>query len=133
LYEKEGEFMKLFVYGTLRKEGSNAHYLQNAKYIEHSCYAEGQLYDTGCGYPALILEKDKWVTGELYEVTKEELKQIDELEDFVENRADNLYDRITVRIHTTSGKEEAIMYVMRNKKNHFISIVENDWIKYLKE
>ena len=123
----------LFVYGTLRKEGSNAHYLQNAKYIEHSCYAEGQLYDTGWGYPALILEKDKWVTGELYEVTTEELKQIDELEDYVENRADNLYDRITVMIHTTSGKEEAIMYVMINKKKHFESIIENDWIKYLKE
>lgn len=121
----------VFVYGTLRKEGSNAHYLQNAKYIEHRCYAEGQLYDTGWGYPALILEKDKWVTGELYEVTTEELKQLDELEDFVENRAGNLYDRITVMIHTASGKEEAIMYVMRNKKNHFISIVENDWIRYL--
>ncbi|MGM0806187.1 MAG: gamma-glutamylcyclotransferase family protein [Bacillota bacterium] len=121
----------VFVYGTLRKEGSNAHYLQNATYIEHRCYAEGQLYDTGCGYPALVLEKNKWVTGELYEVTTEELKRLDELEDFVENRADNLYDRIVVKIKTSVGDIEAIMYVMNAITNDFISIEENDWIKYL--
>ncbi|MBH0170017.1 gamma-glutamylcyclotransferase family protein [Fictibacillus sp. 18YEL24] len=121
----------VFVYGTLRKEGSNAHYLQNATYIEHRCYAEGQLYDTGCGYPALVLEKNKWVTGELYEVTTEELKRLDELEDFVENRADNLYDRIVVKIKTSVGDIEAIMYVMNAITNDFISIEDNDWIKYL--
>ncbi|MGA4720969.1 gamma-glutamylcyclotransferase family protein [Fictibacillus nanhaiensis] len=121
----------VFVYGTLRKEGSNAHYLLNAKYIEHSCYAEGQLYDTGCGYPALVLEKDKWVTGELYEVTTEELKRLDELEDFIENRANNLYDRIVARIKTSAGDIEALVYVMNTKANHFISIEDNDWIKYL--
>ena len=121
----------VFVYGTLRKEGSNAHFLKNATYIEHRCYAEGQLYDTGLGYPALILEEDKWVTGELYEVTKEELKRLDELEDFVENRANNLYDRIVAKIKTSVGDKEALMYVMNTKANDFISIEENDWIKYL--
>ncbi|MBN3554488.1 gamma-glutamylcyclotransferase [Fictibacillus nanhaiensis] len=121
----------VFVYGTLRKDGSNAHFLQHVIYIEHRCYAEGQLYDTGWGYPALILEKDKWVTGELYEVTTEELKQLDELEDFVENRADNLYDRISAKVHTTNGKEEAFVYVMRIKESHFVPLVENDWIRYL--
>ncbi len=134
LYVEEGEFMKkhlVFVYGTLRKGGSNAHFLQNAKCIEHGCYTEGQLYDTGLGYPALVPEKDKWVTGELYEVSTRELEQLDELEDFVENRADNLYDRVRVKVNTTNIIEEAFVYVMRIKKSHYVSIVENDWLKYL--
>ncbi|MED1864927.1 gamma-glutamylcyclotransferase [Fictibacillus nanhaiensis] len=121
----------VFVYGTLRKGGSNTSLLKHAKYIEHRCYTEGQLYDTGLGYPALVPEKDKWVTGELYEVSTSELEQLDELEDFVENRADNLYERNLAMVHTTNGIEEAFVYVMRIKKSHFILIVENDWITYL--
>ncbi|ANC76178.1 hypothetical protein ABE65_004875 [Fictibacillus phosphorivorans] len=134
LNENDGDYMKkhlVFVYGTLQKDGSNDHFLEHATYIEQRCYVEGQLYDTGWGYPALVLDKESWVIGELYEISTSELEQLDELEDFVENRADNLYDRISVTVHTTNSKVEAFVYMMRIKKSHFVSILENDWIKYI--
>lgn len=121
----------VFVYGTLRKGGSNDHYLNEAVCVEQKCFTEGQLYDTGCGYPALIVEKGKWVTGELYEVTPDELNRLDRLEDYEENGSNNLYDRIIAKIRTLNGEVEALLYIMKKKEMHFLPISENDWLKYL--
>ncbi|MDM5317473.1 gamma-glutamylcyclotransferase family protein [Fictibacillus sp. b24] len=120
----------VFVYGTLRKGGSNDHFLNKAVYIEEKCFAEGQLYDTGFGYPALVVESGKWVTGELYKVTSDDLKRLDRLEDFEENGTNNLYDRIIATIRTTVGEIEALLYIMKKKEKHFLPIPENDWLKY---
>lgn len=121
----------VFVYGTLRKGGSNDHYLQKAVCVEEKCFTEGQLYDTGWGYPALVIESGKWVTGELYEVTPHELKGLDQLEDFEENRTNNLYNRIVATIRTTARETEALLYIMKKKEKHFLPIEENDWLLYL--
>ncbi|MFG6496430.1 gamma-glutamylcyclotransferase [Fictibacillus sp. UD] len=121
----------VFVYGTLRKGGSNDHYLEKAVCVEEKCYTEGQLYDTGWGYPALVVESGKWVTGELYEITHDELKHLDRLEDYEESGTNNLYDRIVAKIRTPDGELEALLYIMKKKEKHFLPIPENDWLKYL--
>lgn len=125
------EKLLVFVYGTLRKGGSNDHYLNKAVCVEKKCFTEGQLYDTGSGYPALIVEGGKWVTGELYEVTPDELTQLDRLEDYEENGSNNLYDRIIAKIRTSEGEIDALVYIMKEKEKHFLTITENDWLKYL--
>jgi gamma-glutamylcyclotransferase (GGCT)/AIG2-like uncharacterized protein YtfP len=123
----------VFVYGTLRKGESNDHYLNQANCIEKNCFIEGTLFDTNWGYPALLQTRGKVpVAGELYEVTEEELKELDLLEDYMENGNNNLYDRIIATIQTSNGEREAIVYVMNEAKEHFIPIKENDWVLYRK-
>jgi gamma-glutamylcyclotransferase (GGCT)/AIG2-like uncharacterized protein YtfP len=119
----------VFVYGTLRKGEKYAHYLEKAECIELNCTINGQLYDTGWGYPALIEEKgEQLVNGELYRVSAEQLKSLDRLEDYEENGTSNLYERIITTVSTESGEQEAIVYVMKVKRDHFTKIENNDWI-----
>lgn len=123
----------VFVYGTLRKGEKYAYYLHQAKCIEPNCSIKGQLYDTGWGYPALLEEMGKIpVKGELYKVTAEQLKELDKLEDYEENGANNLYERIVAKVSTESGEQEAIVYIMKGKREHFNKIESNDWISYRK-
>jgi gamma-glutamylcyclotransferase (GGCT)/AIG2-like uncharacterized protein YtfP len=119
----------VFVYGTLRKGEKYSYYLNEAECLEENCTIEGQLYDTGWGYPALLVEDSKIpVKGELYRVTFEQLKELDKLEDYEENGPNNLYERIIAEVTTESGEQEAIVYVMTSIKDHFKRIDGNDWI-----
>ncbi|WNB91211.1 gamma-glutamylcyclotransferase [Bacillus sp. NEB1478] len=121
----------VFVYGTLRKNEANSHYLHQAECIEENCKLEGQLYDTGHGYPALFQEKgDNPVIGEVYKVTTEQLKQLDRLEGYEEGCQNNLYEKLTCRVKTQQGERDCIVYVMNKKMKHFKRISDNDWIKY---
>jgi gamma-glutamylcyclotransferase (GGCT)/AIG2-like uncharacterized protein YtfP len=123
----------VFVYGTLRKGEKYAYYLHHADCIEPNCSVKGQLYDTGWGYPALLEEMGKIpVKGELYKVTSEQLKELDKLEDYKENGANNLYERVVAKVSTESGEQEAIVYIMKVKREHFNKIEINDWISYRK-
>jgi gamma-glutamylcyclotransferase (GGCT)/AIG2-like uncharacterized protein YtfP len=121
----------VFVYGTLRKGESNAHFLDNAKCVDENCTIEGQLYDTGYGYPALFMEKGAFpVKGELYKVTSEQLKRLDRLEGYEAGALNNLYERVVEKISTPDGEKEGIVYVMMKKSNYFKLIERNDWCKY---
>lgn len=119
----------VFVYGTLRKGEKYSYYLNEAECLDENCTIEGQLYDTEWGYPALVCESSNIpVKGELYRVTSEQLKELDKLEDYEENGTNNLYERITVKVTTENGEQEAIVYVMTSIKDHFKRIDVNDWI-----
>lgn len=121
----------VFVYGTLRKGEKYSYFLQEAECLEENCTIEGQLYDTGWGYPALLLERGKVpVKGELYRVTSDQLKKLDLLEDYKENGTNNLYERVIVKVLSEGGEKEAIVYVMTTTKDHFIRIESNDWVLY---
>jgi gamma-glutamylcyclotransferase (GGCT)/AIG2-like uncharacterized protein YtfP len=119
----------VFVYGTLRKGEKYSYYLNKAECLEENCTIEGQLYDTGWGYPALLLESGKvHVKGELYRVSSEQLAELDRLEGYKEYGANNLYERIITKVTTEKGEQEAIVYVMTTIKDHFNKIDGNDWI-----
>lgn len=92
--------MLIFVYGTLRKGQVNEHFLeQHAKYLQKG-FIKGELFQViGHHYPA-VLEGDKWVVGEVYELDPKGLKELDHLEGYIsENNENNLYNRIEVEVY----------------------------------
>lgn len=128
--EREVERMKVFVYGTLRKGEVNAHLLKNATCLEESCWTYGLMYDSGEGYPALIPSRTYRAVGELYEVTEDELKLLDELEDYEEGGTNNLYDRVEQEIFTDEGSIIAYVYISNDDRLLVKEIPSGDWKEY---
>jgi len=101
----------VFVYGTLRRNESNHSYLQKAKEVATQCFVQGALYDTGCGYPAMLEKPDCRVYGELYQVNALELTALDALEGYHGEGKDNLYRRVRRAVYTDRGPVEAFVYI----------------------
>jgi gamma-glutamylcyclotransferase (GGCT)/AIG2-like uncharacterized protein YtfP len=119
---------KVFVYGTLRQHERNHYLLENATCMATQCWTHGALYDTGLGFPAMALNKEKRVYGELYEVNEEQLKKLDWLEGYVGESLDNHYDRISQHVYTNDGVFEALVYVYpHGKEADLIEIPFGDW------
>lgn len=108
--------VNVFVYGTLRKHERNHGLLQDAVCISAQCWTPGKLVDTGSGYPAMVEDACGMVYGELYEVTGEQLKELDWLEGYTGEAGTNHYDRIIQTVHTDRGVYEAYVY-MYSKEN----------------
>lgn len=75
--------MLLFLYGTLKRGGSNHGYLSGQRFVgEARTEAKYKLYDLG-GYPGLVTVDTGGlsITGEIWEVDDEGLARLDELED----------------------------------------------------
>jgi gamma-glutamylcyclotransferase (GGCT)/AIG2-like uncharacterized protein YtfP len=118
---------KVFVYGTLRKGEANAHILKGATCIAEQCWTNGLLYDTGYGYPAMKQTQFSRLYGELYLLTEDELKRIDQLEGYIAGGTNNLYERIEQTVYTDKGHSIAYMYVA-SKGNLYKRIIPNgDW------
>ncbi|GIM46649.1 putative gamma-glutamylcyclotransferase YkqA [Collibacillus ludicampi] len=121
----------VFVYGTLRRHETNFHFLKNAERVAAQCWTYGQLFNTGEGYPAMIESMTERVYGELYRVTPNELKALDQLEDYYGEGCHNLYDRIRQTVYTDRGKVEAFVYVWAQDNNSLKEhIVSGDWKCY---
>ncbi|MCI0764963.1 gamma-glutamylcyclotransferase family protein [Bacillus sp. TL12] len=123
----------VFVYGTLRKQQENAHYLHGATSISEEAWTYGKLFDTNEGYPAMICTKEDKVYGEMYEVDDEILKKLDELEEYTGNTETDLYDRITQTIYFADKEMHAYVYTAQNKKMLQKPITSGDWVKYKHE
>lgn len=125
--------MQVFVYGTLRNNEANSHYLNQAKAIATQCWTPGELWDTNLGYPAMVSTGQGRVYGEIYEVGEEELRDIDNLEEFIEQgNKDNYYERILRNIYTDRGVISAYVYVLPEEKLEpsFKFINSGDWKWY---
>lgn len=59
----------------------------------------------------MLPSQDQRVYGELYEVTNEELKRLDQLEGFKGLGKDNVYARITLDVHLDFTTTKAYVYV----------------------
>ncbi|WP_194841303.1 gamma-glutamylcyclotransferase [Salinibacillus xinjiangensis] len=101
----------VFVYGTLLNNERNHQLLHNARCIALQSWTYGELYDTGYGYPALVVNGDDRVYGEIYEVNGVVLKQLDQLEGYTGKAESNHYDRITQTIYTDFGTYDAYIYI----------------------
>ncbi|SMP06428.1 gamma-L-glutamyl-butirosin B gamma-L-glutamyl cyclotransferase [Laceyella tengchongensis] len=125
----------LFVYGTLRRGMRNASLLRKARLIAEKAWISGALYDTGYGYPGLVAGS-KRVWGEVYQVTNQELRWIDQLEDYHgTGHPDNLYERITVTVRSPDRQYTAYTYVYVDDtglKERGTVIPEGDWIDYVR-
>ncbi len=83
----------LFVYGTLRSGGEAAAVLEGAELIAPASVAGG-LYDTGKGYPALVLAGAGKVHGEVWRCPAPLLPRLDEYEGVDER----LFRRVGVEV-----------------------------------
>ncbi|PDY91377.1 branched-chain alpha-keto acid dehydrogenase [Bacillus anthracis] len=122
----------VFVYGTLRKEQTNAHYMQGAICIADKAWTYGNLFDTNEGYPAMTYSSEEKVYGEVYEVNDEILHKLDELEEYTGNAETDLYDRITQTVYATDREIEAYVYIAQDKKMILKVIDSGDWVEYQK-
>ncbi|WP_462411629.1 gamma-glutamylcyclotransferase family protein [Neobacillus sp. Marseille-QA0830] len=121
---------KVFVYGTLRKGGSNDRFLKHAICLAEQCWTNGVMYDSSYGYPAVEQGPSTRVYGELYEVTDSELARLDWLEDYTEGRSDNLYERIQQTINTDQGPIAAYIYIANQPDLLKYKIPYGDWKGY---
>ncbi len=122
----------VFVYGTLRKEQTNAHYMQGAICIADKAWTYGKLFDTNEGYPAMTYSSEEKVYGEVYEVNDEILHKLDELEEYTGNAETDLYDRITQTVYATDREIEAYVYIAQDKKMILKVIDSGEWVEYQK-
>lgn len=86
----------LFVYGTLKRGGSNHHYLTGQKFLGAASTTPGfRLYDLG-GFPGLVeVAEDKiGVIGEIYDVDAKALEQLD----ILEGLAEGMYRRVPANL-----------------------------------
>ena len=71
----------VFVYGTLRRgQQRDINHLQPAPLFIGSSQIKGTLYDLG-SYPGVRLGGSGWVQGEVYQITPELERQLDEIEE----------------------------------------------------
>ncbi|WP_242306866.1 gamma-glutamylcyclotransferase [Bacillus cereus group sp. BfR-BA-01524] len=123
----------IFVYGTLRRGQTNAHYMLGATYIPDRAWTYGKLFDTNEGYPAMTYSIEEKVYGEVYVVNDEILCKLDELEEYTGNAETDLYDRITQTVYVADRKIEAYVYIAQDKKMILKVIDSGDWVEYQKE
>lgn len=120
--------MLLFVYGTLRKGGSNHGIIQPYIMSSENCVASGSLYSLG-EYPVLVLSGKRLVKGELLELENEAeaIKVLDEFEGGEYKRAE-----IKVRKRTL-GKVSATAYVYAGDKppEGAVLVESGDWIEHI--
>ncbi|WP_052302336.1 gamma-glutamylcyclotransferase [Bacillus sp. SG-1] len=118
--------MKIFVYGSLRKNQRYHYYLEDSKLISEQAWIQGKLYDTGEGYPAVKEGKDR-VFGEIYEINQTVLESIDDLEDYKENSDNNLYMRQVAEAQTDEGPVDVIYYTGFQSSLFKDYIASGDW------
>jgi len=123
----------VFVYGTLRRNGTNHQLMKGAELAAERAWTNGKLFDTGCGYPAIKESPSGTVYGELYLVTAEQLKGLDKLEDYQEGGRNNLYDRKKQTVFHDDSQTEAYVYTIarHNEKMLKTPIPSGDWSAYL--
>jgi gamma-glutamylcyclotransferase (GGCT)/AIG2-like uncharacterized protein YtfP len=98
----------IFVYGTLKRGGSNHRHLQNAKYLGDAETTRGyRMYDAG-GYPALVRDTTGTVhiPGELWEVDDRHLARLDRFE----GTHEGLYHRSPITLATPHDRGDVDAY-----------------------
>ncbi|QSO50802.1 gamma-glutamylcyclotransferase [Alicyclobacillus curvatus] len=123
------ETVLVYVYGSLLSGESNHGLLASSRLVSAKARAHGRMYDTGNGYPALVTDREKWTFGQVYEVNKATLAQLDALEDYRgPNREDNDYQRISQPVETEHGTMQALMYVYTEEDAKDLKeIPSGDW------
>jgi gamma-glutamylcyclotransferase (GGCT)/AIG2-like uncharacterized protein YtfP len=120
----------IFVYGTLCKNESNHHLLENADSITDQAWTFGELYDTCLGYPALIEGFNNKVYGELYKVNDEILANLDGLTEYCEHDLPvaQEYQRMEQEIYTDQGIYLAYVYIYNRSISEAMRRIPNgDW------
>ena len=82
----------IFVYGTLKKGGSNHHFLESSEFLRDEVLEDHSIYVPSLfSFPLLLKDKGGKVHGEVYKVDDNTLANLDMLEGegFLYNRINN--------------------------------------------
>ena len=132
------EASRLFVYGTLRRGGSNdiVRIAPDARFVT-TARVRGRLYDVNGRWPALVLDDAAdWVWGEIYSVPPNAWPALDALEDPVTpERPDGAYFKVSTRADTGASADQSTMAVTLYTANPATTplvhlIASGDWMIY---
>jgi gamma-glutamylcyclotransferase (GGCT)/AIG2-like uncharacterized protein YtfP len=120
----------VFVYGTLRRGGSNHFRMEGADFIGGGGIA-GEIFRIDW-YPALVLGGNSTVKGELYRMCSEHLRALDEFEGIVPDEGESReYRRVKVEVTMDSGeKESAWVWEWIGDLNSAMALDTGDWLAY---
>jgi gamma-glutamylcyclotransferase (GGCT)/AIG2-like uncharacterized protein YtfP len=122
----------VFVYGTLRRGGSNAFRMDGADF-RGPARVEGELHAI-TWYPGLALKPGGgWVIGELYKVGSEQLRALDEFEGLSAGEVEGSEYRrvkVPVQLHETAEQEmvSAWAYEWKGPVDESKRVVSGDWL-----
>lgn len=87
---------RVAVYGTLKQGQRNHHWLEGATLIGHDRLTAITLYDLG-PYPGAKLSPSNGTVVEIYAVNAQQLKRLDQLEDYFHHApGEGVYDRVVL-------------------------------------
>lgn len=125
----------LFVYGTLRRGGSN----DIARIAPGACFVSparmrGRLYDVNGRWPSLVLDETAgWVNGEIYAVPPHEWAALDALENTVTpHNPDGHYFKVSALATTATAAPIVVtVYTANPATTRLVDLIASgDWIAY---
>jgi gamma-glutamylcyclotransferase (GGCT)/AIG2-like uncharacterized protein YtfP len=122
----------VFVYGTLRRGGSNAFRMEGALF-RGTARVEGELHAI-TWYPGLSLKPGAgWVIGELYEVRPEQMRALDEFEGLPAGEVEGSeYRRVKAMVQlqeaTEQGPVPAWIYEWKGPVSPENKVISGDWL-----
>lgn len=128
----------LFVYGTLRRGGSNdiARIAPDARF-ESVARVRGRLYDVNGRWPALVLDANAdWVSGEIYAIPPYAWPALDALEDPVTpQRPAGAYFKVSTQAEVTGVAAMAsltvTLYTANPAATRLTRLIESgNWLAY---
>ena len=120
----------VFVYGTLRRGGSNHFRMDGAEFVGGGGIA-GRIFRIDW-YPALVLGGESTVNGELFRVCSEHLRALDVFEGIVPGEGESReYRRVKVEVTLDSGeKESAWVWEWIGDLGSALALDTGDWLEY---
>lgn len=110
----------LFVYGTLKQGRGNHGWLSEKEvtFLGKAYLPNASVYGLNCGFPAVVLDTEHFVVGELYEVSDEVNYNVTRLEGYHgDGHEYNLYERAKRKVVLDDGGEaEAFVYHFTQKQ-----------------
>lgn len=115
---------KVFVYGTLLSNECNCNRAPRAR--RQKAWTVGTLYDTGYGFPAIVLKGKTRIVGEVLTVDDDAFRSMDRLEGYP-----NFYRRERRQVNLVGGgRVLAWVYVMNRLPEGAKVIAGGDWCAY---
>lgn len=125
----------VFVYGTLRRgEQRDINLLKPAPVFVGTSRANGTLYHLGaCNYPGLRLGGTTWVHGDVYQITPELERQLDEIEHVQPiETAEYSRQEVRLKVRQPSGTElelTCLTYEISEKRALGMAVIASgDWL-----
>jgi gamma-glutamylcyclotransferase (GGCT)/AIG2-like uncharacterized protein YtfP len=109
---------RVFVYGTLKRGQRNYHFLQEAEFVDHFVTESRYSMYAFEGYPAVCVEGRHAIHGEIYRVSDQQFRLLDELE---------WYPHFYQRIEIPTRHGDAWMYIVRRELCHGKKLLRGRW------